>query len=98
MVLKEAGLQTIVEASPLLIQKTISVLFGSFFFVVVRASFYFSIFAHAAEAVYVTTMLRVKADLGYLACVKWFVLICCVGYPVTSKAIKFIGQKGNKLD
>ena len=98
LVLKEAGLQTIVEASPLPIQKTISVLFGSFFFVVVRASFYFSIFAHAAEAVYVTTMLRVKADLGYLACVKWFVLICCVGYPVTSKAIKFIGQKGNKLD
>jgi hypothetical protein len=97
LVLEEAGLQTIVEASPF--QKTISVLFGSFFFVVVRASFYFSIFAHTAEAVYVATMLRVKANIGYLTCMKWFVLICCVGYPVTSKAMKFIGQpKGDKLD
>lgn len=100
LVLKETGLQNVVEASPLLIQKTISVLFGSFFFTVVRASFYFSIFAHTAEAVYVATMLRVKANLGYLACMKWFVLICCVGYPVTSKAMKFIGQqpKDDKLE
>lgn len=99
LVLGEAGLQNVVEASPLLIQKTISVLFGSFFFVVVRASFYFSIFAHTAEAVYVATMLRTKANLGCLACIKWFVLICSVGYPVTSKAIKFIAQpKDGKLE
>ena len=99
LVLEEACVQTIFEASPLLIQKTISVLFGSFFFVVVRASFYFSIFAHTAEAVYVATMLRVKANLRYFACIKWFVLICCVGYPVTSKAIKFIGHpKDGKLE
>jgi hypothetical protein len=99
LVLGEDGILTTIDALPLVVQQIISSLFGSYFFVAVRASFYFAIVAHTTEAVYVAVMLRTKANLSYLACFKWFVLICCVGYPLTKKAVLFFHHlKEDKLD
>ena len=100
LVLGEDGLQTAIDSAvPLMGQNIISTIFGSFFFSVVRASFYFAVVAHAAEGVYIAIMLRMRASLGRLACLKWFALICCVGYPLTKKAMMYTNQpKEDKVD
>lgn len=99
LVLGEDGLQTAIESLPSVLQKIMFSMFGSYFFVVVQASFYFAIIAHALEALYIAVMLRMRAKLGCLACLKWFVLISCVGYPLTKKAMLFSNQpKEDKLD
>eukprot|EP00986_Skeletonema_menzelii_P000901 scaffold255_cov142-Skeletonema_menzelii.AAC.13 len=99
LALGEDGLQTAIETLPLVGQKIISTIFKSYFFAMVRASFYFAIIAHAAEAIFIAVMLRLRAKLGYLACLKWFVLTSCVGYPLTKKAMLYTNQpKEDKLD
>ncbi len=99
LVLGEDGVQGAIESMPLVGQNIINTIFGSYFYGVVRASFYFAIAAHAAEAIYVAIMLRKRASLGYLACFKWFALICCVGYPLTKKALMYTNKpKEDKLD
>jgi hypothetical protein len=96
--LGEDGLQSAID-SVSLVGQIISTIFGSYFFIVVRASFYFAVVAHAAEAIYIAIMLRTRATLGYLACLKWFALISCVGYPMTKKALMFTNQPiEDKLD
>lgn len=98
LLLGEDGLQKAMDSVPI-VGQIISTFLGSYYFIVVRASFYFAIVAHAAEAIYIAIMLRTRANLGYLACLKWFALICCVGYPMTKKALMFTSQpKENKLD
>eukprot|EP00985_Skeletonema_marinoi_P013930 scaffold7006_cov174-Skeletonema_marinoi.AAC.20 len=95
LVLGEDGLQTAIDSAVPLI----STIFGGYFFSVVRASFYFAVVAHAAEGVYIAIMLRMRASLGYLTCFKWFALICCVGYPLTKKAMLYTNQpKEDKVD
>lgn len=98
LVLGEDGLKTAIDSVPL-VGQIMSTIFGSYFFVAVRASFYFAVVAHAVEGIYIGFLLRMRANLGYLACFKWFVLICCVGYPLTKKAALFTNQpKESKLD
>mmetsp|Transcript_30966 Transcript_30966/g.48494 ORF Transcript_30966/g.48494 Transcript_30966/m.48494 type:complete len:231 (-) Transcript_30966:207-899(-) len=98
LVLGEDGLQSAIQSWPLIGQKIISTIFGSYFFGVVRASFYFAIVAHAAEAIYIAIMLRKRASLGYLVCLKWFALICFVGYPLTKKAVLYTNANESKED
>lgn len=100
LVLGEDGLESAIESLPLIGQTIISTIFRSYyFFGVVRASFYFAIVAHAAEAIYIAIMLRKRASLGYLPCLIWFSLICCVGYPLTKKALLYTNKpKEDKLD
>lgn len=99
LVLGEDGLQSAIESLPPVGETIISTIFGSYFFGVVRASFYFAIVAHAAEAIYIAIMLRKRASLGCLTCLKWFALICCVGYPLTKKAMLYTNKpREDKLD
>lgn len=99
LVLGEDGLQSAIESMPSVGQTIISTIFGGYFFGVVHASFYFAIVAHAAEAIYIAIMLRKRASLEFLACFKWFALICCVGYPLTKKALLYTSKpKEDKLD
>ena len=98
LVLGEDGLQTAIESLPL-VGQIISAIFGNYFFTAVQVSFHFAIIAHALEAVYIAIMLRMRAKLGLLTCLKWFLLISCVGYPLTKKAMLYSNQpKEDKLD
>ena len=98
LVMGENGIESAIDSIPF-VEKIISFLFGSYFFIAVKSSFYFSIVAHSAEALYIAIMFRARTTLGYWACLKWFALICCVGYPLTKKALLFTNQpKEDKLD
>jgi hypothetical protein len=53
-------------------------------------SFNVGIFLHVLEACFVTYSLMTKFSLSLAAVTKWFILVSCVGYPITRKALDFI--------
>ena len=91
IILKLDGLRSTMDGIPLASKFIISI-FGSVdgFYTAVLASFYFSIFAHVSEAVYVTYKLKTKFNLPGAIVTGWLVLVSCVGYPITCKALDFI--------
>ena len=85
------GITKQIESAPRL-NKTISNIFGSaeMFARIVRWSWYFAIVAHATEGFYVAyhcvKTLKLKPD----SALKWFWIITCVGYPVSSKFLALL--------
>lgn len=55
---------------------------GRFSFLV-GASFYFTVVAHLAEAIYVAHHSRKTVKLRYSTTLEWFILVALTGYPIT---------------
>lgn len=91
IILKLDGLRSAIKDFPLVL-KCVTATFGSVdgFYNAVIVSFCFSIFAHVSEATYVAHKLKTKFDLSCTVVTGWFVLVSCVGYPITCKALDFI--------
>lgn len=92
-------LAALIESSPK-IEPTISAMFGSpsTFCLLVAAAWYFSVVAHTAEAVYVAYQCRKTLKTTAASALKWFLLTCCAGFPVTRKATELfdVANKGGK--
>lgn len=82
----EACLKNLMELFPLLKK------FGSTkkLFWVVKSAFYSAIAAHVLEAVYVAHEFKKRLNLNNKAIMEWFLMISCVGYPVTKKGLELI--------
>jgi len=91
LILGEDGLQTKINTVPvaadlmLFVFRSVRVLYRACVY-----SFYFAIVAHALEGVYVAHQIRTVLKRGISDSLKWFLVISCVGYPVTMKGMEFI--------
>ncbi|KAL3792486.1 hypothetical protein HJC23_008408 [Cyclotella cryptica] len=90
LALEQDGLQFAIENNPWA-SKLLTWTFGSVrtFYSAVSRSFYLAVWLHLLEAFYVAFKLNTKLKLPSAASVKWFLLVSCVGYPITSKALEF---------
>lgn len=70
--------------------------FASTFQNLCRYAWYFAIVAHALEALIVAYQCTVRFKLPKLMTLKWFVLGCSVGYPITGRVFDLVGAD-NKL-
>jgi hypothetical protein len=84
-------LQSAVQRAPVT-SKILTAIFGSVgtFYSAIRASFYLAVCLHTLEAFYVAFKMKTKFNLPVVSISNWFLLVCCVGYPVTSKALGYI--------
>ena len=89
--LQRDGLQSAIDNIPLM-PKLVTSIFGSVgaLYSAVLASFYFAVVVHVLEAGYASYKLKTHFNLPDETVANWFVLISCVGYPITSKALEFI--------
>lgn len=90
-ILDQDGLQFAIDNTPLA-SKLLTWTFGSVgvFYSAVSGSFYVAVWLHVLEASYVAVKLYTKLKLPVAAAVNWFLLVSCVGYPITRKALEFI--------
>lgn len=90
-VLKHDGLQDTLRDVPMALQILKSI-FGSTetFYLAVKGSWYFAVFLHVLEAFYVACKFKTRFNLPVVALLNWFILVSCVGYPITSKGLEFI--------
>ena len=90
-VLEQDGLHSTMSGVPSAV-KLLESIFGSIdrFYFVVKGSWYLAVFLHVLEACYVAFKLKARFNLSAIAVSNWFVLVSCVGYPITIKAMEFI--------
>jgi len=74
------------------ISNLIATVFGSvdFFVRIIRVMWFITIYAHLLEALYATYHLKTKLKMNNVSLFMWFLLISCVGFPVTKKAMKLV--------
>jgi len=85
------GLTALIDDTPWALSIAQAV-FGSssFFAKMVIWSWYFSLTAHTAEAVYTAYLCRTKLKLGTLTTTKWFLLNVVTGFPIMRKVTEFV--------
>ena len=57
---------------------------------------YFSVVVHVFEAIYVAYLCRTKANLSAGITMKWFVFVCCTGWPMASRFMNLIQDEKEK--
>ena len=63
----------------------------------VRYSWYFAVVAHGVEAIYVAYLSHTKLKLSVGITMKWFLLVCCTGFPFTTRFMPLVnGEKEEK--
>lgn len=90
-VLKEDGIVALLGESPYFIQDIVDKLFCCWytFASTVQNLWFFTIAAHLIEGMIVAYQSKVQLKLRNNTTVKWFLLGCCVGYPITGKMFHF---------
>jgi hypothetical protein len=56
----------------------------------------FAVVAHVAEAVYVAYQCRTTLKLPSHVTLKWFIIVCCAGYPVLIRFMNIISTDSKK--